>query len=177
MHIWIALHTPHSNAKWVKLIKLWQIWEKKILLLLLLLWSPRPSPPRHQANQQANKKNHLLIAPLCIRMYGMEDNLVFVNSPKKIHKRQQEKIVVQTLNDIEGLPYIIIQSGLPSTSNGLWFWIFPKDDKKRQLQTLTVVILRAYLTWLYSQGYPQYQQKIEIWILDYQAPRTQNNPV
>ena len=113
------------------------------ILHLLLLWSPRPSPPRHQANQQANKKNHLLIAPLCIRMYGMEDNLVFVNS----------------------------------TSNGLWLWIFPKDDKKRQLQTLTVVILRAYLTWLYSQGYPQYQQKIEIWILDYQAPRTQNNPV
>ena len=53
--------------------------------------SPRPSPPRHQANQQANKKNHLFIAPLCIRMYGMEDNLVFVNSKKKKSQKTTRK--------------------------------------------------------------------------------------
>ena len=37
--------------------------------------------------------------------------------------------MVQTLDDIEGLPYIIIQSGLPSISNGLDF------HKRRQEKT------------------------------------------
>ena len=46
------------------------------------------------------------------------------------HKKQQE--IMSGLNDIEGLPYIIIQSGLPSISNSLpEKWIFPKEDKKR----------------------------------------------
>ena len=53
--------------------------------ILLLIWSPRPSHPRHQANKQANKKSplnwkHSPLPPLCIRMCGMEDNLVLVNS-------------------------------------------------------------------------------------------------
>ena len=85
--------------------------------------------------------NQLIAAITSVQLWRSvktTDNLVFVNSKKDLfHNRQQEKIVVQSLNNIEGLPYIIIQSGLPSTSNGLWFWIFPKEDEKRQLQTLT----------------------------------------
>ena len=66
--------------------------------ILLLLWSPRPSPPRHQANQQTNQKKYLWIEnthplpPLCIGMCGMEDNLVFVNSQNyKITKDNKKR--------------------------------------------------------------------------------------
>ena len=57
-------------------------------------------------------------------------------------KKQQE--IMSGLNDIEGLPYIIIQSGLPRLN------IIRPSKKyfllKKQLQKLTLVILRAYLT-------------------------------
>ena len=60
-------------------------------------------------------------------------------------KKQQE--IMSGLNDIEGLPYIIIQSGLPRLNiiRPSKKEIFKKKTRQ-QLQKLTLVILRAYLT-------------------------------
>ena len=61
-------------------------------------------------------------------------------------KKQQE--IMSGLNDIEGLPYIIIQSGLPRLNiiRPSKKEIFKKKQTRKQLQKLTLVILRAYLT-------------------------------
>ena len=80
----------------------------------------------------------------------IQSGLPQLNIKKKIgiwipQKKQQE--IMSGLNDIEGLPYIIIQSGLPRLNiiRPSKKEIFKKKTRK-QLQKLTLVILRAYLT-------------------------------
>ena len=69
---------------------------QKILLLLLLLWSPRPSPPRHQANQQTTKWITFYLPPPVHYNVWYGGQLFFCELQKlHYHKRQQEKIVVQ----------------------------------------------------------------------------------